>query len=80
MRNSKHYEEDKDEDAVQQKEEEISQLTDQIKAMDRELQEQKWMVKQNEKYSDLLAQLFDKGVIDSEGKLIWDLNQSFLEV
>ena len=80
MRNSKHYEEDKDEDAVQQKEEEISQLTDQIKAMDRELQEQKWMVKQNEKYSDLLAQLFDKGMIDSEGKLIWDLNQSFLEV
>ena len=54
--------EESDED-INDLKEEINSLTQQLKNKDKEIQK-------NEKYVDLLSDLFQKGIIDSDGNFI----------
>ena len=80
MRTSKHKNERarhvnlyKDEESKSEDEENcIDTLKDEIKKLSQELNEKQNEIRKNEKYGDLLSDLFQKGIIDSEGNFIED--------
>ena len=63
----------KDEDSKSEEEkDDIEALKDEISALTEKLREREAKSNENDKYEDLLADLFQKGVIDEDGNFIKD--------
>ena len=65
-------EEDKYIDMINEKDQEIDELRYKMSQIQDELEKSEDKNHEISKHSELLAHLYDKGVIDSEGKLICD--------
>ena len=61
----------KDEESKSEEEkEEINVLKEEIKTLTKKIKEKETEIKKNEKYTDLLGDLFQRGIIDADGNFI----------
>ena len=61
-----------EEDKLEEESKEVESLKDEIKNLTQQLKKKEEEIKDNEKYGDLLSDLFQKGIIDEEGNFIND--------
>ena len=61
----------KDEESKSEEEkEEINVLKEEIKTLTKKIKEKETEINKNEKYADLLGDLFQRGIIDADGNFI----------
>ena len=68
------YKEEESKSDVEE-EKNVSDLKDEIYSLTKKLNDKEKEAKQNEKYADLLSDLFQKGIIDAEGNFIQEINE-----
>ena len=59
-----------EEEKGEESDEDINAMKDEIKSLTQQLKEKDKEINKNEKYADLLSDLFQKGIIDSQGNFI----------